>query len=212
MFTFKTVTAERVSEESAIRATVASGPRDAQLKSKIKTPINFFSHMIEQWAWRSCLNYGLDVELTGYRLDHVIAEDSGIAFGQALSPALLQLVDTANGANGSGTAFGMIDEAAARVGISFEFRAGFYFDPGDVRVADRVEDMSSADLLAFLGGLSQGGPMTIQINLLSGEDPHHIWEAVFRGLGEATRAALSPCPWRTGTTPGVAGKIQSKTG
>ena len=208
MFSFDTITTERISQESAIRASIAGGPRDPELKAKIQTPINFFSHMIEQWAWRSCLNLGLQVELTGYRLDHVITEDSGIAFGKALGDVFRQLMDSPDGANGAGMAFGVIDEAAARVGISFESRVGFYFNNGNVRVADRVEDMNSADLVAFLAGLAQGGPLTLQIELLSAEDPHHLWEAVFRALGEATRAALSPCPWRSGTTPGVAGKIQ----
>ncbi len=211
MFQFKTVTTERISQESEIRTTIAGGSRDSELKSKIKTPINFFSHMIEQWAWRSCLNYGLDVNLTGYRLDHVITEDSGMAFGQALSQVFYQLVDTPDGANGAGSSFGMIDEAAARVGISFEYRSGFYFNPANVKITERVEDMNSADLIAFLGGLAQGGPLTLQIDLLAAEDPHHLWEAVFRGLGEATRAALSPCPWRSGTTPGVAGKIRKSS-
>lgn len=209
MFAFESVTIERISQESAIRAAIVGGPRDPQLKAKISTPIHFLSHMIEQWAWRSCLNHRLSVELTGYRLDHVIAEDSGIAFGQALSKVFLQMVDKPEGANGAGMAFGMIDEAAARVGISFEYRSGFFFNPGNVKIADRVEDMNSADLIVFLGGIAQGAPLTLQVNVLSGDDPHHVWEAVFRGLGEATRLALSPCPWRSGTTPGVAGKIST---
>ncbi len=211
IFQLEPVTGERLSQESEIRVGIAGGPRDPELKAKIQSPINFFSHMIEQWAWRSCLNYSMDIKLTGYRLDHVICEDSGIAFGQALAQAYKRLADSSEGANGAGMAFGLIDEAAARVGISFENRAGFVIDRGTVALSEHAEDANSADLIAFLAGLAQGGPLTIQVSLLSGEDPHHIWEAVFRGLGEATRTAFSPCPWRSGTTPGVAGKIVSKT-
>ena len=111
------------------------------------------------------------------------------------------------GINGSGVAEGFIDEAAARIRLSLESRSGFFFNRGSVHISERVEDMLSTDLWNFLGGIAQGARATLQIDILSGEDPHHIWESVFRGLGEATRQALSPCPWRKGQTVGVAGFI-----
>ncbi len=209
MFNFQPVTKTRTSQESNITVTLRDGDRDPDLKAKIKTPINFFNHMIEQWVWRACLNPEISVELTGYRLDHVICEDTGICLGECLAGVVEQIFE-ADGANGSGVAYGMIDEAMARAGISFEYRVGFILRGGDVRIPDRSEDIASADLIAFLGGIAQGARATIQIDLMAAEDPHHLWEAVFRAVGEATRAALSPCPWRKGTRPGVAGKIQTE--
>jgi len=206
MYAFDPVTIERKTQESIICATIAGGERNPKLKAGINTTIHFLNHMIEQWAWRSCLNLAIDVKLDQFVLQHVIAEDGGQCFGEAIMPVATQLMKE-QGINANGVAEGFIDEAAARVRLSFESRTGFYFNRGSVHVPDLVEDMQSTDLWNFLGGVAQGARATLQVELISGEDPHHIWESVFRGLGEATRNALSPCPWRKGQTVGVAGFI-----
>lgn len=207
MLTFDPVTIQRKTQESIIRTTIAGGERNPKLKAGINTTIHFLSHMIEQWAWRSCLNLSTEVKLDEFVLQHVIAEDCGQCFGEALVRVATQLMNDP-GINGSGVADGFIDEASARVRLSFESRSGFFFNPGTIHIAELVEDMHSTDLWNFLGGIAQGARATLQIDVLSGIDPHHIWESVFRGLGEATRLALSPCPWRKGQTVGVAGFIE----
>ena len=45
-------------------------------------------------------------------------------------------------------------------------------------------------------------------DLKSGENGHHIWEAVFRAVGIALGAALTPDKNREGLTSGVAGKVE----
>ncbi len=206
MYAFDPVTIERKTQESAIRTVVRGGDRDPKLKSGINTTLHFLNHMIEQWAWRSCLNLSADVKLDEFVLQHVIAEDCGQCFGEALVRVATQLMKE-QGINGCGVAEGFIDEAAARVRISFESRSGFFFNRGSIQISELVEDMQSIDLWNFLGGIAQGARATLQVEILAGEDPHHIWESVFRGLGEATRKALSACPWRKGQTVGVAGFI-----
>ncbi len=209
MFDLEPVTVERSSRESVIRTTIEGGDANEDLKAGIRTPLQFLNHMIEQWSWRACLNLSAEVQLPHYVLNHVIAEDTGLCFGDSMLRAALQLMKN-QGINGSGTAEGFIDEAVAQVRLSFEFRSGFYFNKNSVFMPEHVEDMLCTDLWNFLGGMAQGARATLHINLLSGEDPHHIWESVFRGLGEATRLAFSSCPWRKGQTPGVAGMIDVK--
>lgn len=206
MFDFNPITIQRKTRESLIRSTVQGGPMDPNLKTNINTSIQFLNHMIEQWAWRSCLNLAVDVKLDAFVLQHVIAEDTGQCFGAALAQVVDQL--KGQGINNSGYADGFIDEACARVRISFEYRSGLFFNKGSVHMPERVEDMLCTDLFNFLDGLTQGARCTIQVDLLSGFEPHHIWESVYRGLGEATRAALSPCPWRQGLGVGVAGFVE----
>ncbi|MBD3265256.1 hypothetical protein GF373_01180, partial [bacterium] len=132
---------------------------------------------------------------------------TGQCFGEALSRVVLAMMKE-QGINGSGVGEGFIDEAVSRVRLSFEFRTGTFFNKGAVLVPEHCEDMLSADLWNFLGGIAVGARATLHVDLLAGEDPHHIWESVFRGLGDATRAVLSPCPWRKGQTPGVAGFVE----
>lgn len=207
MFEFQPKVTQRKSRESLIRTEIRGGERDPKLKENINTSIHFLNHMIEQWAWRSCLNLGVNVEMTGYLLKHVIAEDAGQCFGETLLRVVKEMMET-QGINGSGYGIGFIDDSCASCRISFEFRSRLHFNKGNVVILENVEDMLSTDLWNFLDGLSQGGRMTIQVDVISGEDPHHIWESVYRALGEATRNALSPCPWRKGLTPGVAGNIE----
>ena len=207
MFQFTPAFTQRKTRESLIRTEIKGGPLDPNLKANLRTPIEFLNHMIEQWAWRSCLNLSAEVKMDAFMLQHVVAEDTGQCFGQTLARVVTELMKT-TGINGSASADGFIDDAAATVRLSFEFRSGLFFNRGSVVMPERVEDMLCTDLLNFLDGLTQGARMTLQVNLLSGLDPHHIWESVFRALGEATRLALSPCPWRKGLTPGVAGNIE----
>lgn len=207
MFTFEPKVTQRKTRESLIRTEIRGGERDPKLKENLDTSIHFLNHMIEQWAWRACLNLSVKVEMTNYLLKHVIAEDAGQCFGETLLRVANEMMKS-QGINGSGAGMGYIDEACASCRISFEFRSGFHFNKGNVFIQENVEDMICFDLWNFLDGLSQGGRMTLQIDVLSGEDPHHIWESVYRALGEATRVALSPCPWRKGLTPGVAGHIE----
>jgi len=206
MFEFEPVTIQRKTRESQIQTTIKGDELDPNLKANINTTIHFLNHMIEQWAWRSCLNLGVEVTLSDFVLQHVIAEDSGQCFGMALAKVVEKLMKE-QGINANGYADGFIDEAAARARISFEFRSSLHFHHGSVHVPERVEDMLCTDLFNFLDGLSQGARCTIHIDLIHGFEPHHIWESVFRALGEATRMALSPCPWRKAQGVGVAGFI-----
>ncbi len=209
MFEFSPVTIERKSRESKIVTSIQGGDIDPNLKKNINTSIHFLNHMIEQWAWRSCLNLAAKVELDEFVLQHVITEDTGQCFGEALQTVVSQMMKE-QGINASGVGEGFIDEAAARIRLSFESRSGFYFYKNDVSIPERVEDMLCTDLWNFLGGIAQGARATIQMEILHAEDPHHLWESVFRGLGEATRQALSPCSWRKNQGAGVAGTIEVK--
>jgi imidazoleglycerol-phosphate dehydratase len=138
----------------------------------------------------------------GYNLGHVICEDTGWAVGAAMISLYQQRL--AKGVLGNGFSLHVMDEAMCRCALSFEGRARCVIDRR-TEVPERVEDMSSHDLVAFWDGLTNGGGMTIHLDILKGQDPHHMWEASFRALGESIKMALSPCPWRAGTTPGVKG-------
>lgn len=202
------VTVTRETEESSIVLTLSKGERDLGYKKKINTSIQFFNHMIETIVWRSCMNITVDVNLEDFRLTHVICEDVGLALGEAFLEMFNRDIET--GINGSGAAISCIDEALARVVISFEERALLVVDPKLTSGPELVEDMQRADLSTFFEGFVQGAKATIHIDLLKGTNPHHIWESVFRAFGAALRTTFAPCEWRKGTTPGVKGVVSLK--
>jgi Imidazoleglycerol-phosphate dehydratase len=65
--------------------------------------------------------------------------------------------------------------------------------------------MLTVDLQNFLSGFSNGAKCTLHVNIKEGEDPHHIWESVFRALGEALKMCFERNEFRKGTTVGVKG-------
>ncbi len=201
----KTITVKRETNESKIALTIARGPREDSFKKKIETPLHFFNHMLETVSWRSCINLAVSVELTDFKLTHVICEDVGLSLGEAFHELFEREIE--NGINGSGAGAACIDEALARSVVSFEDRALLVMDEKLQSGRELVEDMQQADLVSFFEGFAQGARATLHIDLLKGNNPHHVWESVFRAFGESLRAAFSDCAWRKGTTPGVKGKV-----
>ena len=104
-----------------------------------------------------------------YRLTHVICEDIGLALGAACQAALRDR--TAAGVEGSGFAFGSIDEALAFSHVSFEGRSGSYLTRGGAAANEHVEDMLAADLGAFFEGFAQGGRVTVHVRIDQANDP-----------------------------------------
>jgi len=173
------------------------------------------SHMIEHIAWNCGFNIEVSYKAKSYRLTHVVAEDTGIVLGRALREVLLRRMKA--GVNGRGSSArnlkcsdaGIIDEAGALVAVSIEGRPRFSMtglnknDELKYLVYGRVEDMNGADLDDFLSGFSYGLLATINVYVLSGRDPHHAWEAIFRGLGCALRGAFEKNTYRKGVIAGV---------
>lgn len=202
----KPVTVKRKTKESEVSVGVARPKSAGDVKKGIKTPLQFFNHMLETVAWRSCINIGVSLKLSDYRLTHVICEDTGIVLGEALRGLLEK--EMKRGVNGSGCAYACIDEALARCAVSFEDRAQIHVSKNLTSGPELVEDMQTADLVGFLEGVSQGARATLHVDLIRGVNPHHVWESVFRALGEALREAFAPCPFRKGATPGVKGVVR----
>jgi len=196
------IIARRVSRESNIRVRLWDAERDPQLKEKIGTRYDFFNHMLETLAWHACLNVEVEAVSEAYELTHVICEDTGWSLGGAFLRLFQQRI--ARGVQGDGYGLALMDEASCRCILSFEGRARCQMH-WSVPMPDTVEDISSHHLVAFWEGLAYGGAITIQLDILSGKDPHHTWEAAFRCLGKSLQMALADCPWRAGTTPGVKG-------
>lgn len=193
----------RKTSESEMTVHLSEGPVAPDYRSKIKTPLPFLSHMIEQLVWRSGFNLETIVSLSDFQLTHLVTEDLGQAVGKAFG-AYLSKSDCAPG---FGDGFGIIDEAMAHSLISFESRASFSFHAHS-DIPANVEGMASEELLVFLDAFAQGANCTLQIDFHRGENTHHIWEAVFRSFGLALKSALSPDDARRGMTSGVAGKVE----
>ena len=98
------------------------------------------------------------------------------------------------GINGSGSGTMGIDEAIAMALITSRAAPNTFYDlatPGGI-ARERVEDMLSADLVAFFDGVAQGARATIHLRSLQGIDPHHLWEACSAPSAWRCATALAP--------------------
>jgi len=198
------ISVRRETRESLTEVHLDGGPRR---EGVIETGLHFFDHMLETIAWNACLNLDVRFEHKRYRLTHVITEDVGLTLGRALGRLLEERLP--EGINGSGSSTMGIDEAIATALVLFEGRSGAFYDlatPGGTG-RERVEDMLSADLVAFFDGVAQGARATIHLRSLQGVDPHHVWESLFRAFGVALRNAFAANPWRAGLTAGIKGTL-----
>lgn len=169
------------------------------------TSIAFFDHMLEMLGWWGDAVIDASYETRTFRLQHVVAEDIGLALGATFAEVVRSRIDA--GVESAGAARAGMDEAEADCFVSFEGRANAFVRRQDAALLEHVEDMLSVDLVAFVEGFAQGARATIQLELRRGADPHHAWEAGFRAMGRALRAAITPNPARAGRTAGVKGSL-----
>ncbi len=160
----------------------------------------FLDHIVDTLAWGSCMSVGVKVTSGKWRSTHTIAEDVGITIGAGLKKIYYDRLET-TGTNIIGHGMSCLDETLARAVVGVEGRRNTFISvapecPGGRLEA--VEDMLSADMVAFVTGFFQGFPATCHLDFLKGTDPHHVWESGIHALGEALRMAMAPNPWRLG--------------
>jgi imidazoleglycerol-phosphate dehydratase len=167
---------------------------------EVATGIPFFDHMLESFTKHAAFDLRLrargDLEVDW----HHSVEDVGIALGQALRQAL----GDARGIRRYG--FFVLPMAESRVDVSLDVsnRAFLVYK---VEVAnDRVRDFDVSLVEDFLYAFSQNAGVDLHVELRYGKSPHHIVEAIFKGLARALRAAVELDP-RISDVPSVKGVL-----
>ena len=164
---------------------------------QIDTPVAFLNHMLTLFSVHSRCD--LTVSATGDIQvdDHHTVEDIGICLGQAIKEAAADK----QGINRYGQAIIPMDEALARVVIDLSGRSYLqYF----VEIpAPQLGNLSSENVKEFFQAIANQAGMTLHIDLLRGDNSHHIVEAVFKAFARAFREAVT-------FVPGVEGVWSSK--
>ncbi len=152
---------------------------------QIDTEITFLSHMLTLFSVHSLCNLKLaargDMEVD----DHHTVEDIGICLGEAIKMA----VGEKSGINRYGEATVPMDEALARVVIDLSNRPYLIYEVGIP--AEKLGVLTTENVKEFFQALASHAGMTIHIDLLRGENSHHIIEAVFKAFARAFRVAVS---------------------
>jgi imidazoleglycerol-phosphate dehydratase len=212
---------KRVTNETRIQLKLTI---DGSGKSSIATGIPFFDHMLTLFAKHAVMDLTLrcqgDLEVDA----HHTVEDCGIALGQAFVQALGDKKGIRRYGTGfdprnplTGEAYVPMDECLARCVIDFSGRPYLVwrglneFAQKAVRKADKTQDMSSAFRFGlareFFQGFANEARCNLHLELLYGDEPHHIVEGLFKAFAKAADFACQRDPRIAGQLPSTKGKL-----
>ncbi|HRY12432.1 MAG TPA: imidazoleglycerol-phosphate dehydratase HisB [Syntrophomonadaceae bacterium] len=174
---------------------------DGSGQHQIDTEITFLSHMLTLFAVHSLCDLKLaargDMEVD----DHHTVEDIGICLGEAIKMALGEK----KGINRYGAAIIPMDEALARVVIDLSNRPYLVYD---VQVpAERLGVLSTENIKEFFQAVASHAGLTMHVDLLKGENSHHIIEAVFKAFARAFKEAVAIDPDMEGVVWSSKGRL-----
>lgn len=158
---------------------------DGNGSAQIDTGIPFLDHMLTLLAVHSLCDISIkaqgDIEVD----DHHTVEDIGISLGQALKAALGEK----EGINRYGEALLPMDEALARVVLDLSNRPYLVYE---VTVpSKRLGTLSTENVKEFFQALSSHAGISLHMDMIRGENSHHIIEALFKAFGRALKMAVS---------------------
>jgi imidazoleglycerol-phosphate dehydratase len=176
---------ERQTKETLVRLRLVL---DGKGETEVATGIGFFDHMLTLLGHHASMD--LQLEASGdLQVDqHHTVEDVGLCLGKAIEEAL----GDKEGIKRYGWAVLPMDEALCLVSMDLSGRPFLKYDV-DLPVK-LISDFDPTCVKEFLQALVNQGGITLHIRSMSGENPHHILESVFKGLGRSLRMAVSPDP------------------
>ncbi len=197
---------------------------DGKGKASIRTGIPFFDHMLTLFARHAVMDLQLrcqgDLEVDA----HHTVEDCGIALGEAFRQALGDKKGLRRYGTGfdprnpfTGEAYVPMDECLARCVIDFSGRTYLVWRGLDqlayrrISSVEKTQDMSSAFRFGlareFFQGFANAAACNLHLELLYGDEPHHVVEALFKAFAKAADFACQRDERIAGRLPSTKGTL-----
>ncbi|HET9466651.1 MAG TPA: imidazoleglycerol-phosphate dehydratase HisB [Gemmatimonadales bacterium] len=166
---------------------------DGTGQAQVKTGIGFFDHMLEALARHGLLD--LTVEARGdLHVDgHHTVEDTGIVLGLAVAKAL----GNRAGIRRYADAMVPLDEALVRCVLDVSGRPYLSYHI-DIPKWQMLGDYDVFLTPEFFRALVLNAGLTVHLDLIRGDNPHHIVEAAFKAFARSLDLATSLDPRVTG--------------
>ena len=152
---------------------------------EVATGIGFLDHMVEQFSRHSAIDLVCKIKGDLHVDQHHTTEDSAIAIGQALHQAL----GDKRGIARYGSAYSPMDETLARVALDISGRPFLVWKAGFTQ--PRLGEMDTELIEHWFHSVAQAAGITLHVELLYGQNNHHVCEAIFKGFARAMRQAVS---------------------
>ena len=174
---------------------------DGTGRSGVSTGVGFLDHMLELFARHG--DFDLDLTCRGdTQVDfHHSVEDSGICLGRAFAEAL----GDKRGITRYGQFLLPMDETLVLCAVDLSGRdyLGWAVDLPAAKVGDFDTELAQEFWLGFV----RNCPGSVHSRKITGENTHHILEAVFKGAGRALKEAASLDPKHLNEVPSTKGVL-----
>src|SRR5436190_6098385 len=197
---------------------------DGKGKASVRSGVPFFDHMLALLAKHAVLDLALRCDGDLAVDAHHTVEDCGLVLGQAFAVALGDKRGIRRYGAGfhphnpfTGEAYVPMDECLARCVVDFSGRPYLVwrgldeFGQKSIRKSERNQDMSSMFRFGlareFFQGFANEARCNLHLELLYGDEPHHIVEALFKAFAKAVDFACQRDPRIAGQVPSTKGKL-----
>jgi len=181
----RTARIERITKETSIKLSLAV---DGSGEAKICTSVPFLDHMLNLFARHGL--FDLEVEASGdIDIDfHHTVEDIGIVLGEAFKQALGEK----KGIRRYGQATVPMDETLASVAVDISGRPYlvYHVTLPKVKIGEFDVELAREFFQAFVNNCG----LNLHVNVMYGENVHHIIEACFKAFARAMDAATQMDP------------------
>lgn len=186
---------------------------DGSGSSEVQTGVGFFDHMLTLFAKHAVMDLKLqckgDLEVDA----HHTVEDCGIVLGQGF----LQALGDKKGIRRYGMSLMPMDECLGRCVVDFSGRPYLVWRGMDelafkqLPIAGKPQDMAMAFRFGlareFFQGFTNEARCNLHLELLYGQEPHHVVEALFKAFARAVDAACQRDPRISGQLPSTKGLL-----
>ncbi len=169
-------TVNRKTGETNINATLSIDGRGIY---EINTGIGFFDHMLAGFAKHGLFDLVLKAQGDLDVDSHHTVEDVGIVIGTAIREAL----GDKKGIKRYGSCLLPMDEALMMCAVDLSGRPYFVYDVNTS--VDKLGEMDVETAKEFFYAISYSAGMNLHIRMISGDNNHHILEAMFKAFAKA---------------------------
>lgn len=196
--TGRIATITRTTKETDITLTI---DLDGTGVTDVETGVPFFDHMLDAFGRHGLFDLTVrakgDIEIDA----HHTVEDVGIVLGQALAQAL----GDKRGIVRFGSQFVPMDETLVLAACDISGRGQLHYDV-DLPIGI-IGTFDTTLAKEFMIALASNAGVTLHIRSITGENSHHIVEAVFKAAGRALCEAVSINPRIAGVLPSTKGSL-----
>jgi imidazoleglycerol-phosphate dehydratase len=174
---------------------------DGSGRAEVRTGIGFFDHMLEAFARHGLFDLVVQAQGDLHVDGHHTVEDTGIALGQAVAQAL----GDRRGIRRYADACVPLDESLVRAVVDVSGRPYLWYQV-DIPKWQMLGDFDVFLTPEFFRALVTNAQLTAHLDLLRGDNPHHIVESAFKAFARALDMATSIDP-RVQGVPSTKGSL-----